>query len=107
MSTEDDWQGSIKIIVEFKIDEHGKMYSKHQPADSPSMEKLMGLSSGGMTQTAHALLVEAMKREVYLGYYSNGGKKELAPKVVSVLQKIIEKEVPHIVKNLNLGQKSS
>ena len=96
-----NWDSSIKIVMELVQDEKGNLYSRHQPLDEGEYQKLKDLPSMGMPQVAHCLLVEAIKREVYLGYYSIQDKTDLDQKVYSVIDQIVKKEIPNIISNLS------
>lgn len=103
-NTEINWSDSIKVTVEM-VRHEDSWYSRHQPMSENDYEQLMALSSGGMTQVAHTLLIEAIKREVYLSFYSLGSKDGLDHKVYQVLNEIIKREIPHVVSNLSVGDR--
>lgn len=96
------WDDSLKVTVEL-VQHEDSWYSRHQPTTENDYERLMELPSGGMTQVAHTLLIEAIKREVYLSYYSLGSKNGLEEKVYQVLNEIIKREIPNVVENLSTG----
>jgi hypothetical protein len=97
-----NWEDSIKVVVEM-MEEGDSWYSRHQPLTNGDYEKLLSLSSGGMTQVAHTLLLEAIKREVYLSFYSLQSKDELETRVFQVMSEILKREIPRVVENLNLS----
>lgn len=100
-----NWEDSIKIVMELVQDKKGNLYSRHQPLNEQEFERLKELPSMGMPQVAHCLLVEAIKREVYLGYYSVQDKSDLDQKVYTVIDQIIKRELPHIIENMSFADR--
>lgn len=99
--SEINWEDAIKVTVEM-VQHEDSWYSRHQPSSEEDYESLMALPTGGMTQVAHTLLIEAIKREVYLSFYSLGSKDGLDHKVYQVLNEIIKREIPNVVANLTV-----
>ena len=96
-----NWEESIKVVLEM-VKDGDSWYTKHQPLTERDFERLMELPTSGMTQVAHSLLLEAVKREVYLSYFSMQTKEGLDTRVLQVLTEILKREIPNVVKNLNL-----
>jgi hypothetical protein len=56
----------VEIVIEICRDEHGRVFSSHRPLEESDEEVALGWPSGGMEQTAFALLTEAVRREAVL-----------------------------------------
>lgn len=103
-NVEINWGDSIRVVIEM-VQQEDSWATRHQPMSETDFERLMKLPSGGMPQVAHSLLIEAIKREVYLSFYSTGTKDGLSDKVYQVLSEILKREIPTVVENLTIDQR--
>jgi len=56
----------VHILLEVCQDRQGRVFSAHRPAERADEELALSWRSGGMEQTAFALLTEAARREAVL-----------------------------------------
>jgi len=57
---------TVNLLVEIKLRlSDGAIWTSHRPATPGDAGRLEQWPSGGLTQTAHALLIEALRREAY------------------------------------------
>ena len=57
---------AFQLVVNICQDAHGNVWSDHDCLTQADRDLSIGLPQGGAPQTAHALLTEAVRREVYL-----------------------------------------
>lgn len=57
---------SARIVVEIQINEEGALKCAHRPLTPEDRAELESWPSGGLVHMAHALLVEALRRESYV-----------------------------------------
>lgn len=57
---------AIVLEVEVCQDKNGNVFSSHRPQDSEDRTTLLSWSTGGLEQSAFALLVEALRKETLL-----------------------------------------
>ena len=57
---------TVNLLVEIKLRlSDGAIWTSHRPATPGDAGRLEQWPSGGLVQTAHALLIEALRREAY------------------------------------------
>lgn len=57
---------TVNLLVEIKLRlSDGAIWTSHRPATPGDASRLEQWPSGGLVQTAHALLIEALRREAY------------------------------------------
>lgn len=56
---------AVRVSVWVEMKEDGTVRSSHSPSSREDQKTLQSWPSGGLVQLAHALLVEAIKRETY------------------------------------------
>jgi len=100
-NVEINWEASVKVLIEM-VQHQESWFSRHQPLTNEDYQHLLNLPSGGMTQVSHTLLMEAIKREVYLSFYALKSKEDLEGRVYQVMSEILKREIPRVVENLKL-----
>jgi hypothetical protein len=66
MPNSDNRFDTANLLVEIKLRlSDGAIWTSHRPATAGDAGRLEQWPSGGLVQTAHALLIEALRREAY------------------------------------------
>jgi hypothetical protein len=66
MPNSDNRFDTVNLLVEVKLRlSDGAIWTSHRPATPGDAGRLEQWPSGGLVQTAHALLIEALRREAY------------------------------------------
>ena len=53
------------IVIEVLLNEEGELRSHHRPLDATDQAEFDSWPSGGLAHIAHAMLIEALRRESY------------------------------------------
>jgi hypothetical protein len=56
---------TIRFLLEVKRREDGALFTSHRPATPGDLDRMATWPSEGLHQIAHALFVEALRREAY------------------------------------------
>jgi hypothetical protein len=56
---------TVKVVVEIELTEGGELRTSHQYASPEDAQTLSSWPSGGIVHLAHALFIEALRRETY------------------------------------------
>jgi hypothetical protein len=79
----------VRVVVEVQMNAKGDVKSVHRPFDTSDQAELERWPSGGLVQLAHAMFVEALRRESYtmaITAMSTGTPfSELTPKTIEEL----------------------
>lgn len=108
---------SYRLVVNVCEDEHGRVWSDHTFYTEEDAEVAGGTRNGGVEQIAHALLVEALRREAFVdilvrvsktpgllsqlqGDQQEAFHKEIEQVVSQVVTQVLPKAVPGVVRGV-------